>query len=410
MVAVDQGLQVQTPGQWAVRWFAVVGVALLCVSVPLHHFYWHVLLGRKEAAVPLRSQRGSPPVTLNGVMSGRWADQKAKSLQEDSPIVWWLRGNWNEARYHAGVMTSARLHFGKEEWLFGAATVRPRSAAFVRLAGVRQARLVQVRDFLREKGVALLVAVIPNKVRIYPSQAFDDGVLPRELAGEYQEFLDELSDLQIPAVDLAVPMRAAAAGLVGQDDEFQLYYRRDTHWRPGGALVAARAIAASIETKFGDLLSDRLPTALNGPSSRRTVGDLTSSLGMLSYVRAGQDGKRYSVALSMLTDELAEERQYYGVDVVTAERRIPVLGDDDSAEIVHVGTSFALDNGRVAISYALGRPTRAFITPGASGILPLRDALAAIQAGLRPKLVLWEIVERGSVEQIWKEPLRIGHH
>ena len=405
MPAIEHETTTQTPGQWAVRWFAVVAASLLCASVPLHHFVWHGLLGHDEAQVRLRSQKPAPAVTFEGLTSGEWAEQQARALQEDSPVAWWLRGNWNELRFRAGVITSDRVHFGEDGWLFLGDTVRPRAAAFAGLAEPRRALLTEVRDRLRAAGVELVVSVVPSKARIYPDKAFADGVLPAGVEGDYRAVLDELAELGIPAVDLATPLRAAAQAVTGQDDEQQVYFRRDTHWRPGGALVAGQVVAAQVEARFGRLLAKRSEMALNGPSSRRAVSDLTDLLGLLSCIRVADDGDQRPIALSLLTDELAEERQYYGVDVVTPGGKVPMFGTDDAAEVFHVGTSFAKASGMQALAFALGRPTRAFVERGASGVSPMKKALAAVENGLRPKVVVWEIVERGTVAKIWAEPL-----
>lgn len=405
MTAIDphSSSTTQTPGQWAVRWFALVAVAVLCASVPLHHLIWHVVLGHDEPMVRLRSQKEVPAATAETVLSGEWTEQQARALQENSPVAWWLRGSWNELRYRAGVLTSDSVHFGEDGWLFLGETMRPRASRFDKQAEVRRAVFVDVRDRLRAAGIELIVSIVPNKVRIHPGKAFNAGELPAELAGDYRAVLDDLASLGIPAVDLATPLRAAAAAVAGQEDTQQMYFRRDTHWRPGGALVAGQAVAAAVERRFGGVLTPRGTMALSGPNRARGVSDLTALLGLMSCIRIDENGNQRALALSLLTDELAEVREYYGVELVTPAGRVPMFGDDDTAEIVHVGTSFAESSGMKALSFALGRPVRAFIERGASGVSPMQKALQAIDDGLRPKVVVWEIVERGTVGAAWSQ-------
>jgi len=82
MPAIEHETTTQTPGQWAVRWFAVVAASLLCASVPLHHFVWHGLLGHDEAQVRLRSQK--PPAAAAGggaaPVAGSWASSGSEWL------------------------------------------------------------------------------------------------------------------------------------------------------------------------------------------------------------------------------------------------------------------------------------------------------------------------------------------
>ncbi|MFN3241897.1 MAG: alginate O-acetyltransferase AlgX-related protein [Planctomycetota bacterium] len=394
----------QTPGQWAVRWFALAAVALLCASVPVVHLLWHGVLGHDEPPIRTRAQTEVPAADVDEVLSGRWMSATERALQERSPIVWSLRGHWNELRYRLGVPRSERVHFGRDGWLFLGNTVRVPLDDFDRASERRRAFFAQVRDRLRAAGVELLVSIVPDKMRVYPQFAFADGVVPPRRDAAYATLQQELAELQIAAVDLATPMRAMAAATVDGDAKAQLYFARDTHWRPGGALVAGQAVAAAVEQRFGASLSPRVPMALTGPSHARAVGDITDMLGMLTMSRRRTEDKDRMVAMSMLTDSLAEQRDYYGLEVRGPGAATPMFGQDATAEVWLTGTSFAEANGMVAVSFALGRPVYGIIERGAPGIAPMQAALREIEAGARPKVVVWEIVERGFFTGQWLEP------
>lgn len=396
----------QTAGQWAIRWFGVVVVAVLCASVPLVHFIWHGALGHDEPAIKTRSQKRAPVATLDTVLSGAWMLQKERELQEVSPVVWSMRGHWNELRYRCGVPQSDRVTFADDEWMFITSSIRPNTSGFERAQKKRRAVFAEVRDTVRTAGAELLMVIQPDKARVYADRAFPGGVMPRRKADNYARIMADFAALDIAHVDLATPLVAARQAIASEQPFDQLFFARDTHWRPAGALVAGQVVAAEIERRFGSALSPRQVMRLNGPGTMRAVGDLTAQLGMLALVQAADQDRQRPVAMSLLTDHLAEVRQYYGVEVQGPGGPVPVYGKDRNAEVLIIGASFAEENGMAATSFALGRPVRAIITRGAAGILPLQRALADLRDGKigNAKVVIWEIVERGLFEGFWLDP------
>jgi hypothetical protein len=212
--------------------------------VPLVHVVWHGVLGHDEPLLRTRSQVRAPVATVANVMDGSWMLDKEKELREASPVSWYLRGAWNDLRYRVGVPESAQVHFGKDEWFFIKESVRPDRAAFERARPNRLRFLAEVRDLVRKSGAELFVFVNPDKARIYPDLCYPEGVLPPGKQGNYAAILADLATLGIPTVDLAAAIEAArAADPHPATADGELYYRRDTPWRPQGALVAGRGRA-----------------------------------------------------------------------------------------------------------------------------------------------------------------------
>lgn len=406
MTAIESNPEIDppTPGQWAVRWVAIVVAAVLCASVPLVHLVWHVALGHDEPIIRTRSQIRAPAPSVDNVVSGLWMSKKERELQEASPIVWSLRGHWNELRYRCGIPQSDLVTFGDDEWFFISSSIRPNNDGFDRATAKRRAVFAEVRDTVREAGAELVMMILPDKARIYPGKVYADGAMPADKAGNYAKILAELDALGIMHVDLATPLQAARAAISSDKLEDQLYYARDTHWRPGGALVAGQAVAAAIQSRLSGRLGPRNPMRLTGPSMVRAVGDLTSQLGMLAAVRHDPLHEQRTAALSLLTDDLAEVRHYYGAELVTPTGAVAMFGKDPEAEVLIIGSSFAEENGMNALSLGLGRPVRATIIRGAAGILPLKASLKELRQGTKAKVVVWEIVERGLFEGFWLDP------
>lgn len=394
----------QTPGQWAVRWFAVVAAAMLIVSVPVVHLFWHGVLGHDAPIIRTRSQNRAPTATTDNVLSGLWMTKKERELQEWSPVVWSLRGHWNELRYRCGIPQSEKITFGKDEWFFITSSVHPDHDGFAKAKSKRLALFTEVRDVVRAAGAELVMVILPDKARIYPDMVYKAGVMPADKADNYAAILAEFDSLGIVHADLATPLRAARKVVKSSKPEDQLYFARDTHWRPGGALIAGQTVAATIEANFGSQLRLRQTMRLTGPSMSRAVGDLTAQLGLLAMVQPDPIYKQRSVAMSFLTDYLAEVRYHYGAEVVEPGGAVGMFGKDPEAEILVVGSSFSEENGMVALSIGLARSVRANIIRGAAGILPLRATLDEMQIGTKAKVVVWEVVERGLFEGFWLDP------
>jgi hypothetical protein len=400
----------QTTAQWAVRWHGLVVCALLFGSVPLFHFVWHVLLGHEAPFVRTRSQpAGPPPVTRAAVLDGSWMVAQERYLREAAPLTWWLRSNWNELRYVAGMPLSRQVHFGAGDWFFLAESVRPERAAFERARPARRQFLADVRDLVRAAGAELFVNVLPDKATLYPEHCWPGGVLPEAKAGAYEAILADVAAVGIPTIDVLAAMRAAKVA----DPASELYYRRDTHWRPAGALVAGQVVAAAIEARFGDRLGARSQAVIASEGSRLLLGDLAALAGFRTFEIEDDDmsrglaaGERQSrtAPMSFLTDRLAELRKYYSVQLVTPAGPVPMTGKDPAAEVLVLGASFSEENGAAALALALGRQVRTYIVRGAAGMGALRAALPELRAGTKAKVVVWDLVERGFFESLWLTP------
>ena len=412
MESAPNSPSLQTPAQWAVRWHAVVLVALLIAAVPVVHVVWHVGLGATTPLLPTRSQVPAPVATSAAVLDGSWMLEKEKQLREDSPITWWLRGSWNELKYRAGVPQSPLVHFGRNEWFFIKESVLPDRAAWDRATPKRRQFLRDVKSMVEKAGAELFLAIVPDKARVYPERCYPDGQLPACKSSNYAAMLAELGELGIPTADLAAAMAQArgemdaarAADPQGDPAKYDLYFARDTHWRPQGALAGGRAMALALEARFGSKLSARVPMELGALTEVRLLGDLSANLGLATIEVPDQQMERRTVALSLLSERLGEVRGYYGVNQRTPNGTVAMDGTDPNAEVLVIGTSFSEENGRSALSLFLGRPVRSVIVRGAAGMKPLRAALDELQQGTRAKVVVWEMVERGQFEAVWLEP------
>jgi hypothetical protein len=211
-----------------------------------------------------------------------------------------------------------------------------------------------------------------------------------------------LADLEaagVATVDLAAALTAARAA----DPATELYFRRDTHWRPAGAMVVGRTVAAAIEQRFGERLGPRQAMGLAGITSIRLMGDLPANMGICTIELPDPAVEWRTAPMSFLAEHLAEVRDYFGLEV-RGPTTVAMDGSDPAASVLQLGASATRENGMVALSFFLGRPVRAIVRTGAVGIEPLRAALPELRGGTRAKVVVWDLVERGFSKPEWQDP------
>jgi len=387
----------QTSAQWAVRWHGVVVAAALLLSVPLFHVGWHGVLGRDEPWLLTRSQVPLPVPDRASVLDGSWMPRCERHLREVSPTVWRLRGEWNELLLRCGLVQGDRVALGRDGWLLTAATLRDPSTQFARDAGARRRLFAALRDAVRAAGAELVVSLVPDKARVHPEHAFADGRLPAGKAPILGAVVQELRELGITAVDATVAIAAARGPAAAP-----MYFERDTHWRPEAALAAAVGLAAVIEAlPIAARLQPRRRAELGARSSSRALGDHVGLLGLLTCEMPRADGSAFTQPLSPLTLGMLEQFDRFAVTLSDAAGNVGALTEDPAAEVLLLGTSFSVVNGAAALAFALARPVRAVLEPGASGLPALRAAAAELRQGTRARVVVWEIVERGLFEADW---------
>jgi hypothetical protein len=408
MTNATQQADMQTPAQWVVRFFAVVSMATFVSSVPVVHAIWHGAMGRPAPLCPTRHHEPMPIASQSNVLDGTWMARTERSLQEDAPLTWHLRSSWNELRYATGAPRGKDVLVGADEWFFLAESLSPDLNAWHRGKPARMALLAEAKQLAEAAGAQLVIALVPDKERVYPEKLYADAQMPAQKRDNFALALAEFEEANIPAVDLALSMAKTRAAHPNAD----LYYRRDTHWSPGGALAAATTCAAFLEQSYGSQLGPRTQVVARAIHSIHMLGDLVGMMGLGTLdisTHHGIEGAetnvpihhRQTVACSPLTHSLTEFMEIYAVDCVTPQGRTPIDGNDRDAAVWLLGTSFANVNGAAALALQLGRPIRWTIRFGASGLGAMRVALPELQAKIRAKVIVWEIVERGYFSGEW---------
>lgn len=258
---------------------------------------------------------------------------------------------------------------GKDGWLYTDEEFRLDEDSPARI-GRNLALIGWVKHTLAQHHVALLVAVVPAKARVYPEHL--DHKRPPDLRRKlYARTLRALSADGIVAAGLLRPLRR------GKRDH-PTFLRTDTHWTPYGARLAAQAIAA----RTGDFVdaTDTFHTQAEGTQVHR--GDLFNFLPLDPWFGW----------LLPPPDKLTRFR------TVADERAEGLLGADPSPEVALVGTSYSAEakwNFAGALEQALHADVLNYAKDGQGPFVPMLAYLHSADFRTSPpKLVIWEVPER----------------
>lgn len=132
---------------------------------------------------------------------------------------------------------------GRDDWVFYANEVQP----LIEAQGVDApiGLIAALNAALAQRQIALLVCLVPVKVRVHADQLPDDVALSAAQLNRYARYLDALRQAGVWAVDLDSAFQASA----DRHSNTPLYYRQDSHWSITGADLAAQTVAAFIQAQ-----------------------------------------------------------------------------------------------------------------------------------------------------------------
>jgi alginate O-acetyltransferase complex protein AlgJ len=246
------------------------------------------------------------------------------------------------------------------------------------------ARLALVRSVhhqFNQSGVALVVALVPSKARVYAQ--YLGGRQPA--AGQrmlYDRLLAALAGDGITTADLRHTLAQGSAQQL-------TYFRTDTHWTPFGAQLAATAVVRVI--RDAGLLGPGGPlfaTHTGAPQLHR--GDLVTFLPLQPYFASLLP--QPEVISVDTTQAVAGER--------ASQAATPgdLFGDAGLPGVVLVGTSYSANplwNFPGYLREILGEDLADYSKEGLGPFRPMADYLRSADfTGHPPRLAIWEIPER----------------
>lgn len=259
---------------------------------------------------------------------------------------------------------------GREGWLYTEEELRWGE----RDAQLLNTRLQWIAQAVRSAGndTRVVVLLLPSKARVYPE------ALPRTVRAlaEHPRYEYTLQTLRARGVAVVDGRDALSA---------KTFFRRDTHWRPKGAVAAARAVGQTVDATFSPAFVDTLSTddyALRWTPRVDHVGDL------LSFVPVGPFAADVGFGAESYRTFQVESA---GVDALG-------LFDAPDIPVALVGTSYSADprwGFEDALRVALSADVLNVAEQGRGPFVPMASYLDSDTIrDIPPQLVVWEIPER----------------
>lgn len=354
------------PGRrWVEKVFGLATLAILVLG------FWQ---GMAAIATPQAQRRLAEVMRFDAFFAGRTAAAINHVMAHDLPADGLLRAAGGVLRWKIFGAGSAQVLPGCDDWLFLAEEVRPWPGA--EAAMERRAALVAgVAERLAREGIALRVAVVPDKARMVP--AMRCGVpYAAQAAARLPAFTAALAAQGIAAVDFAAVLGAEGTAL---------FYRTDTHWNQEGARRAAAALAAV------------LPAELPREAEFRTEAALDETNGPGDLLRL--------MSLDRVPDRLRPRPDRQRVEITSATEAAEaesILDETPVPEIVLIGSSFSVNaNFHGALQQAARAPVANLALAGGGFARAAAEYFASpAWRETPPKVVLWEMPERVLVQPL----------
>ncbi len=339
-----------------------------------------------QVTAAVRSGLEFPPTFLD-FREGRMTGAIEKQIDQKLPARPWLIAVANSLRYKLTHGGGDQVRLGVNDWLYLADEVRYYPDADTNQAA-RIALLSQTSKALDKLGVKLVVALVPDKARIYP-QYLAEGHIPGFTQNRYTQALQDLRAQGVITADLLAPFTrgaSASAGASANAGIDAIYYRTDTHWNTQGAQFAAQALAATVATAglSASLADDAttFATQSSGAAAERP-GDLIRLMGLSdvpNFWRPHPDSE-----VPVTTKQTSVDKAGGGL-----------LGDAEVIPVTLVGTSYSLrGNFHGYLQQALSVKVLNTAKDGGGFLQAATDYFKddAFKTS-KPKVLVWELPER----------------
>lgn len=340
---------------------------------------WGAWQGVSALASTSAQQRLRPNLTMEAFLAGRFAATVNYVMAHNLPADPYVRAAGGFFRWRFFQSGGPQVRVGCNEWLFLTEELRPWPEAEAAMAE-RVAGLARIRERLAGQNITLLVAIVPDKARVHAEQLCG-APLSAQAAGRHAELVAAFQASGITPVPLLEPLRALAA-------QRPAYWRTDTHWNQEGAALAARQIADAARSldinRPGGFITRFAETESNGP------GDLLRLMGLDIM----PDGWRP-----------APDRQRLATTTAPAPAAGGLLDDDASPQVALIGSSYSLNaNFHGFLQEALGAAVTNLAQAGGGFAGAARTYFAgATFREAPPRVIIWEVLERGMVQPVGAE-------
>ncbi|HEX2955541.1 MAG TPA: hypothetical protein VHO70_01845 [Chitinispirillaceae bacterium] len=260
--------------------------------------------------------------------------------------------------------------------------------------------LAIITDFknqLHSMGIELLVVIVPGKPSIYPDLL---GTVPE--SENYRsfsrslKFIENLRKNGVETVDLFHPFLEERK----RDQQLgdSLYLKKDTHWRPRGASLAAKIVSDDVQKRDWFAINKKSVEYILDTVEVTREGDI----GVMTRLSDFKLGK-LQVTFSPEKTKCVQVNEISRDDSGNVISKTLYKDDYRTSRILLLGDSFSriyqTDEPRGAgwiahLAYNLGEPVASIVNDGGASTI-VRQVLSRKKTLLkRKKLVIWEFVER----------------
>ncbi|UTW07021.1 alginate O-acetyltransferase AlgX-related protein [Pseudomonas benzenivorans] len=272
--------------------------------------------------------------------------------------------------------TGSRVRQGCPGWLFLGDELKVHAQAAVD-AQARAQKVIRLQAQLADRGIELLLVVVPDKSRIASDQLCQ---LERagQLTGRVQRWRDAVQAAGVQVLDLTPVLQPLGSAV---------FLRTDTHWSELGADAAAQAVSRRI-AELGVEATPRKQYTTEMAEPQARPGDLVRLAG-LDWLPA-----QLQPAVEMVSTTRLREVPAAGAAEALAEEDL--FGDSQLPNIAVIGTSFSRNSNFIAfLERALGSSVGNFAKDGGEFSGAAKDYFdSPAFKQTPPRLLVWEIPER----------------
>ncbi len=328
---------------------------------------------------PAGQARLEPTLNQEAFLAGRTAAAVNHIMAHDLPVDATLRGAGGVLRWGGFGSGGPQVRVGCDGWLYLTEELRPWQGAAEAMAE-RAAGLARLQRALAARGITLLIAITPDKARVHPEHLCGAPRSAQSVA-RHADFVALLDRQGARHVEVLGPLRAAGG---------ELWLRTDTHWNQRGAALVAGLIAQAAR---------ELPLERSG-GFRTVAARPTPQPGDLLRL----------MNLDQVADRWRPSPDLVAVATTTAPQAAGGLLDDAEApQAVLLGSSYSVNgNFHGALQEALAMPVTNFAQAGGGFAgAALRYFASPAWRESPPRLIVWEVLERGLGQPISVEEGRL---
>lgn len=314
------------------------------------------------------------PIDQSMIYSGRLQKLYEQGFDASNPMRKGAVNLWGALKYFALGQTSKGAVAGSNGWLFTDEELTNHQNFDANLtASINEVSRVQ--KILDGQGITLVPVILPDKARVYHDQM--KHVRSSRVEGRYDKLISGLIAKGVTPVSARIVMT--------ENKSFgPTFMMHDTHWSPFGARLVADKVASQVH----DLQIEKLDVVTTENGAERFEGDL------LQYAPTG--GLRALIGPSLQVIQRFQTRVEKGSDLFAQQ----------TTDVVLIGTSFSAKSDwhfEGFLKQALSADVLNFAISGQGPFVPMWSYLKSEAFRTSPpKLVIWEIPERYTTQEIEK--------